>query len=130
MEGIQDDLAGSPARCRQAGAGARVLPKTGRAADHLPGVERDGRVIALGGIAAVLAAAVCCGLSFLLLAAGAVGAWIGSLTDLGPYLPVVFFVPLALAGVVAWRRQRKRVPACGDGGCVRAHSGRIGLPNG
>jgi mercuric ion transport protein len=70
-------------------------------------------VLAVGGLAAVLASACCLG-PLLLLAVGLSGAWIGNLSRLEPYRP--FFLGIAvLALVFSWRRIYRPAAACNPG---------------
>ena len=70
-------------------------------------------VLALGGLAAVLASTCCLG-PLLLVGLGVSGAWIGNLTALEPYQP--WFIGAALLALAfAWRRIFRRPQACAPG---------------
>lgn len=67
-------------------------------------------VLALGGLAAILASTCCLG-PLILVALGFSGAWIGNLTVLEPYRPL--FIGAALAALFfAWRQIFRRPHAC------------------
>lgn len=70
-------------------------------------------VLALGGIAAVLASACCVG-PLLLLMLGISGAWIGNLTALEPYRPM-FIGVAGVALFVAYRRIFRPASDCQPG---------------
>lgn len=73
--------------------------------------SKDGRgVLALGGLAAILASTCCLG-PLILVALGFSGAWIGNLTILEPYRPL--FIGAALVAMVfAYRRIFRPAQAC------------------
>ena len=73
--------------------------------------SRSGRgVLAVGGIAAILASTCCLG-PLVLVALGFSGAWIGNLTVLEPYRPV--FIGAALVALFfAWRSIFRPAQAC------------------
>ena len=67
-------------------------------------------VLALGGLAAILASTCCLG-PLLLIALGFSGAWIGNLTKLEPYRPL--FIAVALVALFfAWRRIYRPAEKC------------------
>lgn len=67
-------------------------------------------VLALGGLAAILASTCCLG-PLVLVAVGLGGAWIGNLTKLEPYRPVFIAVAL-IALFFAWRRIYRPAEKC------------------
>jgi len=70
-------------------------------------------VLALGGLAAILASTCCLG-PLLLVSLGVSGAWIGDLTALEPYRP--FFIGAALLALAfAYRRMFRPLQACKPG---------------
>lgn len=70
-------------------------------------------VLAVGGLAALLASTCCLG-PLLLVGLGVSGAWIGNLTVLEPYRP--FFIGAALLALAfAWRRIFRRAQTCAPG---------------
>ena len=83
------------------------------------------RWLAVGGIMGALGAASCCVIPFALFLAGVSGAWIGNLTLLEPYQPILAAVSLAFIGAGAWRLRKKRQIACADGYCATPRSDRI-----
>ena len=67
-------------------------------------------ILALGGVAAILASTCCLG-PLVLLALGFSGAWIGNLTKLEPYRPL--FIAVALVALFfAWRRIYRPAEKC------------------
>ncbi|TAM00969.1 MAG: mercuric ion transporter MerT [Paraburkholderia sp.] len=76
--------------------------------------SKDSRkVLAAGGVAAILASTCCLG-PLVLVALGFSGAWIGNLTVLEPYRPV--FIGVALVALFfAWRRIYRPAHACKPG---------------
>lgn len=71
------------------------------------------RLLAAGGLAAILASTCCLG-PLVLVALGFSGAWIGNLTVLEPYRP--FFISAALVALFfAWRRIFRQAPDCKPG---------------
>lgn len=74
---------------------------------------KNGGILAVGGIAAVLASTCCLG-PLVLVALGFSGAWIGNLAMLEPYRPV--FIGMALMALfLAWRRIFRPVATCKPG---------------
>ena len=70
-------------------------------------------ILALGGLAAILASTCCLG-PLVLIALGFSGAWIGNLTVLEPYRPL--FIAVALVALYfAWRRIYRPVEKCQPG---------------
>ena len=67
-------------------------------------------ILALGGLAAILASTCCLG-PLVLVAIGFSGAWIGNLTVLEPYRPVFIAVAL-IALYFAWRRIYRPAEKC------------------
>ncbi len=67
-------------------------------------------VLAVGGLAAILASTCCLG-PLVLIAVGFSGAWIGNLTKLEPYRPL--FIAAALVALFfAWRRIYRSASEC------------------
>lgn len=67
-------------------------------------------VLAVGGLAAILASTCCLG-PLVLVAVGLGGAWIGNLTKLEPYRPL--FIAVALVALFfAWRRIYRPAEKC------------------
>lgn len=79
----------------------------------------------VGGIVAALGAASCCVIPFLLFTAGVSGAWIGTLTALGPYQPIFAAVSLGFIGLGAWQLRRRAKAACAEGYCGAPRADRI-----
>ncbi len=70
-------------------------------------------VLAVGGLAAILASTCCLG-PLVLIAVGFSGAWIGNLTKLEPYRPL--FIAAALVALFfAWRRIYRPASECKPG---------------
>ena len=67
-------------------------------------------ILALGGLAAILASSCCLG-PLLLVTVGLGGAWIGNLTRLEPYRPLFLGVAL-IALFFAWRRIYRPAEQC------------------
>ena len=67
-------------------------------------------ILALGGVAAILASTCCLG-PLILIALGFSGAWIGNLTKLEPYRPLFIIVAL-VALFFAWRRIYRPADKC------------------
>jgi mercuric ion transport protein len=72
-----------------------------------------GKVLSVGGIAALLAGA-CCVAPLALVSLGLGGAWLANLQLLEPYRPVFIAVALAALGFAGWRIYRP-APACRPG---------------
>ncbi len=70
-------------------------------------------VLAIGGLAAILASTCCLG-PLVLVLLGFSGAWIGNLTVLEPYRPIFILVAVALLWF-AYRRSFRTVSACQPG---------------
>ena len=67
-------------------------------------------ILALGGVAAILASTCCLG-PLVLIALGFSGAWIGNLSRLEPYRPLFILVAL-VALFFAWRRIYRPAEKC------------------
>lgn len=69
-----------------------------RSAAHPAGAAaaRGGLAMAVAGVLGALAASSCCLVPFVLLALGVSGAWVGGLTALAAYQPIIVAVTLAL----------------------------------
>lgn len=87
---------------------------------------RGGLLMAVAGLVGALAASSCCLAPFVLFALGVSGAWIGRLTALAPYQPIVVTLTLALLAVgffLVYRRPP--ADACEPGSpCAAAGLGR------
>lgn len=70
-------------------------------------------ILAIGGLAAILASTCCLG-PLVLVALGFSGAWIGNLTVLEPYRPI-FIAAALVALLLAWRRIFRPAAACKPG---------------
>lgn len=102
LQESQDKLAEGPPA-----AAASPVPTNGEAKSTEPGV------LAVGGIAAVLASTCCLG-PLMLVALGFSGAWIGNLARLEPYRP--WFIGAALIALFfAGRRIFRKAEACAPG---------------
>lgn len=79
----------------------------------VPSPPKGGKLLVVGGLAAVLASTCCLG-PLVLVLLGVSGAWIGNLTALEPYRPV--FIGAALIALVfAYRRIFRPAHACRPG---------------
>ncbi|MGC9197862.1 MAG: mercuric ion transporter MerT [Acidobacteriaceae bacterium] len=80
------------------------------ASEHHASKRSESGVLALGGLAAILASTCCLG-PLLLITLGFSGAWIGNLSRLEPYRPL--FITLALVALFfAWRRIYRPAERC------------------
>jgi mercuric ion transport protein len=83
----------------------------------------DGRkmgVVVAGGVLGALAASSCCIVPLVLFAFGIGGAWIGNLTSLGPYQPILIGATLPLLAAGYYLVYRKPRAACAEGeACAR-----------
>ena len=70
------------------------------------------RLVVTGGLLGALAASSCCILPLLLFSLGVGGAWIGNLTALAPYQPVLIVFTLGLLGYGFWLVYRTPHAAC------------------
>lgn len=77
------------------------------------GNKTDSTTLVIGGLAAILASTCCLG-PLVLVALGFSGAWIGNLTVLEPYRPILIGTAL-VAMFFAWRRIYRPVQACKPG---------------
>jgi mercuric ion transport protein len=87
---------------------SEVAPSTGKA-----------RWAAAGGILGALAASSCCILPLALFMLGVSGAWIGNLTALAPYQPILFAATVGCLGVGYYLVYRQPKTVCADGSCAR-----------
>ena len=89
--------------------------------DHNPAGARRGQgLLAVGGLLGALAASSCCILPIVLFSLGVSGAWIGNLTQLARYQPLIIAGTLALLGGGYWLAYRSARAACADGAaCAR-----------
>lgn len=92
--------------------------------DAPAGVTRQRRTwLAAGSVVGALLASACCILPLALVTLGVSGAWIGSLTALGPYKPYVAIGTFVLIGLGFRQVYFKRQPACEPGTyCARPES--------
>src|SRR5712692_11165630 len=94
--------------------------------DHPIDVRRGQGVMAIGGLLGALAASSCCILPIVLFSLGVSGAWIGNLTQLAPYQPLIIAGTLALLGGGYWLVYRSARAACTDGdACTRKLPNRL-----
>ncbi|HVB18571.1 MAG TPA: mercuric transporter MerT family protein [Stellaceae bacterium] len=97
---------------RDAGGGARAVPKLGLAA--------------AGGLLGALAASSCCIIPLVLFTLGISGAWIGDLAALEPYQPYFLATTAAFLGVGYYLVYRQPKVACEDGqACSRPLPNRV-----
>ena len=78
----------------------------------------DGRkmgVVVAGGVLGALAASSCCIAPLVLFAFGIGGAWIGNLTSLGPYQPILIGATLVFLATGYYLVYRKPGVACAEG---------------
>lgn len=68
--------------------------------------SNESKLPLIGGIAVAIGTAVCCVGPLVLLSLGISGAWIGSLTLLAPYRPILIVIVLALFGWAGWQVYR------------------------
>src|SRR2546422_8198928 len=96
--------------------------------DHSPFDARRGqRLMAVGSLLGALAASACCILPLVLFSLGVSGAWIGNLTQLAPYQPLIIAGTLALLGGGYWLVYRSaRAPR---DACVHGDPRARRLPN-
>jgi mercuric ion transport protein len=81
---------------------------------------RGQALLATGGLLGALAASSCCIAPLILFSLGVSGAWIGSLTRLAPYQPILIAATLACLGAGAWLLRRASNQACGEAqACAR-----------
>jgi len=95
--------------------------------DHDPAGARRGQgLLAIGGVIGALAASSCCILPIVLFSLGVSGAWIGNLTQLARYQPLIIAGTLALLGGGYWLVYRSARAACADGdACARKLPNRL-----
>jgi mercuric ion transport protein len=84
-----------------------------------------GVVLAVAALAAAVVAASCCVVPFVLVTLGIGGAWIASLTALGPFQPLALGVSAAaLAGALIGVYRRPKA-ACGTSRCAATPASRF-----
>jgi mercuric ion transport protein len=81
----------------------------------------DGSAVALmaAGILGALAASSCCLLPLLLVSLGISGAWIGNLTALAAYQPIIVLITLSALGCGFYLVYSHAPPACEGEACQR-----------
>lgn len=79
----------------------------------MSGTQKGRGALVAGGLAAILASACCLG-PMVLITLGFSGAWIGNLTVLEPYRPILIGAAL-VAMFFAWRRIYRPLQACQPG---------------
>jgi mercuric ion transport protein len=83
-------------------------------------------LVAAGGIVGAIAASTCCVIPLALFSLGVSGAWIGRLTALAPYQPIVIAITLGFLGYGYWLVYRRPKAACADGeACARPLPNRL-----
>jgi mercuric ion transport protein len=81
---------------------------------------RKARIAAAGGVVGSLAAMSCCIMPLVLFTLGIGGAWIGNLTALAPYQPILIGITLAFLATGYYLVYRKPRVACPEGeACAR-----------
>lgn len=80
--------------------------------------------LAAGGLLAAVGASSCCVLPLILALAGVSGAWIGGLTALAPYQPILVAVGALSVGSGFWRFYGRQRPACDGQNCATSGSRR------
>src|SRR5262245_9544369 len=81
---------------------------------------------AAGSVLGALAAMSCCIMPLALFALGVSGAWIGNLTALAPYQPILIGITLAFLATGYYLVYRRPAGACADGeACQRPLQNRI-----
>ena len=88
--------------------------------------QPEGRITALASIIGAFLAASCCVVPLVLVTLGVSGAWIGSLSALGPYKPYFAAFTLGLLGLGFWQVYFKTKKDCEEGAyCATPASSRI-----
>lgn len=88
--------------------------------------QGDGRLVgwvATGGVLGAFAASTCCIVPLVLVSLGVSGAWIGNLTALSSYQPVIIAASLGLLGYGFWLVYRRPINCGQAGDCAQS------LPN-
>lgn len=99
-----------------------LAKSTDEAGMHVPA----GALAAIGGLLGGLAASSCCIVPLALFSLGVGGVWIGRLSALAPYQPIIVAFTLALLAYGFFHVYRKPVAACGAGSaCARPVSRRF-----
>ena len=103
-----------------------IAPISADPAASEPDESERHRLVALGAVIGALAASSCCIIPLILFGLGIGGAWIGNLTALAPYKPLLITATAGVLGygfyLVYWKPRR----ACADGAaCARPVAGRI-----
>lgn len=91
-----------------------------------PPAETKEKWLAAGGVLGAIAASSCCILPLLFVSVGLTGTWIGGLSALAPYKPLVVTATLGVLGygyyLVYWKTEEACAP---DQACARRVSNRI-----
>lgn len=91
--------------------------------------DRSKSWLAAGGIIGAFLASSCCIQPLVLVTLGVSGAWIGNLTALEPYKPLILTFTAVLLGLGFWHVYFRTKPACADGSyCARPSSSRVTKP--
>ncbi len=91
-----------------------------------PGDQGRKTWVVAGGVLGAFAASSCCTLPLVLFSLGIGGAWIGNLTALAPYQPILVAITLGFLGYGYWLVYRKPKAAYADGSaCARPLANRI-----
>lgn len=89
-------------------------------------IQRSQTLMTVGGILGALAVSSCCILPLVLFSLGVSGAWIGNLTRLAPYQPLIIAVTVACLGCGYWLVYRSSKVACASGEtCARPMPSRL-----
>ena len=91
-----------------------------------PPAETKKKWLAAGGLLGAIAASSCCILPLLFVSVGLTGTWIGGLSALTPYKPLVVIATLGVLGYGYYLAYWKTEQACApDQACARPVSTRI-----
>lgn len=84
------------------------------------------RLAAVGGILGAVGASTCCIVPLVLFSLGVSGAWIGRLTSLSPYQPIIVAITFGFLGYGYWLAYGKSKIMCADGdSCTRLLPNRL-----
>jgi mercuric ion transport protein len=90
-----------------------------------PPAETKKKWLAAGGVLGAIAASSCCILPLLFVSVGLTGTWIGGLSALAPYKPLVVIATLGMLGYGFYLVYWKTEEACAPEACARPVSTRI-----